>query len=308
MKKKRKLSLRKILILVVMLGIVSVGTTTLAKYVIEEFHGYYLNSKHFYFTSNRLKKNNALYEVNNWSGVGSFEIPFILSSEKNSLVFSDYDIPYTATYDCPTGVACSFDKPTGTIYKNSETHSDKVILTVTPSRVYTEGQELEIGITAKSTAPYEEEIYATFKYIVGKTGITYQIEDEANRPYLLLKITNAITYCTLLVDYGEWRAGNPLDNSIYRQMDPADQANCVGEQINLSFSPNVVVLDTTSSIANTATTSSITLNGVSYINTMGFYIEPVSTMAIKFYKINAANNYSYNGGNETPVITVTYST
>ena len=307
MKKKRKLSLRKILILVVALGIISVGTTTLAKYVIEEYHSYYLNSKHFYFTSNRLKKNNPVYEVNNWSGVGSFDIPFDLSSMKNSLVYTDYDIPFTVSYDCPTGVSCNFDNSSRTIYKNSTNHSTRVILNVNPSRTYTEGQRLEIGITAKSTSPYEEEIYATFIYIVGKSGITYEIEDEANRPYLVLKITNAITYCTLIADYGNIRAGNPVDNSIYRQMTDAEKANCLGEQINLSFDPSVVVLDTTSDIVKTATMINTTLNGVSYVNALGFYIEPVSTMAIKFYKNTAANNYTYTGGVNTPVITVTYS-
>ena len=306
--KKKIISIRKILILLILFVIGSFGSVTLSKYVIEEFHSYYLNSKHFYFTSNRLKKNNAIYEVNNWSGVGSFEIPFTLLSVKNSLVYSNYDIPYKVTYDCPTGVACSFDKPTGTIFKNSPEHSDKVILTVSPSRVYTEGQRLQIGITAESTAPYKETIYATFIYIVGKSGITYEIEDEPNRPYLLLKITNAISYCTLTADYGDYHSGQALDNSIYRQMSDADKANCIGEQINLSFDPNVIVLDTTGNIVKHATLSNTTISGVSYVNALSFYIEPVSTMAIKFYKHNTANNYTYTGGANTPVITVTYAT
>lgn len=307
MKKLGKLTFRKILILLVILGAVSITTTTVAKYVIEEFHGYYLNSKHFYFTSNRLKKNNPIYLVNNWSGVGSFDISFDLIAMKNSLVYSDYDIPYTVSYDCPTGVTCVYDKPTGVIDKDSTNHSDTITLSVTPSASYNEGDHLVIGVSAQSVSPYVETIYATFEYVVGKKGVTYEIEDEPNRPYLVLKITNAVTYCTLIADYGEWHAGKELDNSIYRQMDPQDKPKCVGEQINLSFNPNDIVLDTTGNIVKTATLGNTTLNGISYVSSLGFYIEPVSTMAIKFYKNNPAANYTYPSAN-TPIITVTHTT
>ena len=92
-----KKSLKKILIIAVLALVLSLGSFTLAKYVIEEFHSYYLNAKNFYFTSNRLKKSNPIYLINNWSGVGSFDISFDLTSVKNSYVHSNYDIPYTVT-------------------------------------------------------------------------------------------------------------------------------------------------------------------------------------------------------------------
>ena len=302
MKKLGKLTFRKVLVLIIVLGVISITTATVAKYVVEEFHGYYLNSKHFYFTSNRLKTNNPVYLVNNWSGVGEFDISFDLIAMKNSLVYTDYDIPYEVDYDCPTGVGCVFDKPTGVISKNDANHSDTVTLTVTPSATYNEGDHLIVGITAWSTSPYIETIYATFEYVVGKKGVTYEIEDEANRPYLMLKITNAITYCTLIADYGEWHAGKELDNSIYRQMDPADKPKCVGEQINLSFDPHDIILDTTGDIVKTATLGNTTISGIDYVSSLGFYIEPVSTMAIKFYKTDPSINY-----HGTQVITVTHT-
>ena len=89
----KKLPTKKVLLMAVLITIVSVGVSTLAKFVIEEFHGYYLNAKDFYFTSNRLKKNQPTYLINNWSGVGSFSISFNILSEKNQYVYSPYDIP-----------------------------------------------------------------------------------------------------------------------------------------------------------------------------------------------------------------------
>ena len=72
------------------------------------------------------------------------------------------------------------DKNSGIIYNTSENHSDSVILTVNPQRAYTENESITIYIEAESTSPYNKTISANFQYIVGKSGITYEIEDEAN--------------------------------------------------------------------------------------------------------------------------------
>lgn len=295
------------MLLVPLLAIVSLGTYTLAKYVTLEFHSYYLQAKNFYFTSNRLKKTTATYMVNNWSGVGSFDISFDLSSEKNSYVYSDYDIPYTIRVVCPNDVICSLDKSSGTVFYQSETHSDTVTLSVTPTRNYSENERLTIYLEATSTAPYTETISANYVYVVGKQGITYQIDDEPNRPYLLLKITNAINYCKVITAFGDYPVDYLLDNSIYRTLSSDDKAKCQGEQITLGFNPNVVVLDTTSNIVNTATLGTTLINGTSYVNSLNFYIEPVSTMAIKFYKAIPANNYTYPVVNGSSIITVTFA-
>lgn len=278
----------------------------MAKYVIEEFHGYYLNAKHFYFTSNRLKRNDATYQVNNWSGVGAFDISFNLLSVKNDLIYSNYDIPYTVTTDCPTGVSCIPDKPTGTVYKDSLNHSDTVTVRVTPSRTYAENEKLVVKITAKSTSPYEEEIKATFEYIVGKQGITYAIEDEANRPYMVFKITSAINYCTVTEDFGDYHTNQQLDSSIYRQLSATDKAKCVGAPVILTFDPNTILLDTTSDIIHTATIANTTINGVSYVNRLDFNIPPLSTVAIKYYKTTTSNDYTYPRSGVVSVVTVTY--
>lgn len=307
MKKKKVLSFKKILLLIIFGLILSLGSFTLAKYVIQEFHSYYLNAKHFYFTSNRLKKNNPTYLVNNWSGVGSFNISFDLLSLKNSLVYTDYDIPYEVTFNCPSGVTCSVDKPTGVIYGASNTHSDTVTVSVNPSRNYAEGERLQIQVQASSTAPYIETIRANFEYVVGKQGITYEIEDEANRPYMMFKITSAINYCTVKEAFDEYAVGDYIESNIYRQLSETNKKKCVGEEIILQFDPNNILLDTTSNIANTATIGNTTINNVDYVSRLEFYIEPVSTTAIKFYKVNTGANYTYPNQQNNCIINVTYN-
>ena len=295
---------KKMIVIIIVIVFLTISGSSLAKYIIEEFHGYYLNAKNFYFTSNRLKKNNPTYLVNNWSGVGSFDISFDLMSIKNSLVYTDYDIPYAVSVECPNDVGCSIDKPTGTIYKESVTHSDTITITVNPTRSYVEGERLTIKIFAESTAPYIERLKAEFTYVVGKKGITYEIEDEANRPYMVLKITNAISYCTVVTAFGEYQVGSQIDSSVYRQLNSSDKGKCLGEEITLNFNPNVIILDTTSDIVNHATVGNTTIGGVDYVNMLKFHIEPLSTMAIKYYKINTVNDYTYPITNNNSIVTV----
>ena len=304
MAKKKELSVRRVLLIIILILLISIGSATLAKYVTEEFHSYYLNARHFYFTSNRLKKDNPTYVINNWSGVGTFYISFNLSSMKNSLVYTTYDIPYTVTVDCPTGVSCTADKPTGTVYHESEGHSDTVTITVTPSGSYDEGDDLAVEITASSVSPYVETIKATFDYVVGKRGITYTVEDEPGRPYMVFKITSAIGYCTVIEAFGDYDVDDPIESSVYRQLSDTDKAKCVGEPVVLTYTPNLILLDTTSNIVNTATIGNTTINGVSYVNRLEFDIEPLSTVAIKFYKVTTSSDYTYPRGDNSCIVTV----
>ena len=283
------------------------GIFTFAKFISVKFHNYFLDSKHFYFTSNRLTDGNALYRVNNWSGVGSFTISFDLLSEKNSYIYTDYDIPYSASVSCPNDVICQIDKTTGTIYSSASSHSDTVTVSVSPQRAYGENEMLTVHIVATSASPYVKSITADFQYVVGKQGVTYEIEDVSNQPYMILKVTNAISFCTVVTAFGDYSVGDTIDNNIYRALNNSDKPNCVSQVIALSFSPSVLLLDTTSNIIDESTYTNTTINGVSYINSLTFNIAPVSTVAIKFYKVNPSLNYTYPIVNNTSVVGVTIS-
>ncbi len=294
----------RLLIVIVVFMLFTGIFTTLAKYIIEEFHSYYLNANHFYFTSNRLTKANATYLINNWSGVGNFDISFDLLSEKNSLVYSDFDIPYTVTVTCPVDVTCTSDKPTGTIYQSSQTHSDSVVVSVSPQRAYGENEILTVHIVASSTSPYVETITADFQYKVGKSGVSYEIVDSANSVYLMFNVTNAITYCLVNTAFGDYAVGDPIDNAVFRTLSQTDRDKCVGKKIDISFNPNVIVLDTTDNILKTATYTNTTINGIDYISTLSYKIDPVSTLGIKFYKADVSQNYTYPIVNNSSIISV----
>jgi len=303
-KKKQKLHL-KIIIMIMLIPILSVGVFTFSKYIIEEFHSYFLNSQHFYFTSNRLKEDNPTYQVNNWSGVGSFTIKFNLLSSKNSYVYSDFDIPYTVTVTKPNDVQISIDKPTGIIRKNSAEHSDTVEITVYPSRSYIENETLTISVKAKSTSPYEKEISADFVYVVGKQGVTFAIEDVVNQPYLFYKVTNAISYCKVVQAFDIYTLNYEMDNSIFMTLNETDKPKCVGRYISIDFDPTKILLDTTTDLLDRATYTNTTINGEQYINHLEFIINPLSTVAIKFYKVRTDLNYTYPGPNSTSVVATT---
>ena len=292
----------RIPILLVLALSISYGVYTFSKYIIEEFHSYYSNSKHFYFTSNILTKNNDLYQVNNWLGMGSFTISYDLFSKQNDLVFTDYDIPYETSFVCPSDVICSIDKPTGTIYEAS--HSDTVTLSVSPTRVYEEGETMVIELRAKSTSPYVSELKARFEYIVGKQGVTYEIEDRANQAYMLLKVTNAISYCTVTEAFSTYQVGDIIERSVFNTLTAEQKKKCLSQKISLNFDPHLLLLDTTGSIMNEANYQITTVDNYEYINHLEFYIDPMSTTAIKFYKQIPANNYTYPITNSSSIVSV----
>ena len=295
--------LRKPIVLIFIIPLFIWGGTSLAKYVIEEFHSYYTNSKHFYFSSNLLTSDNQLYEINNWMGVGSFDISFDLLSSVNDFVFSDYDIPYTITVTCPPADAiCTVDKPSGNVYQAS--HQDTITVTVNPQRQFSENQTLNIYIKAQSVSPYVEELDATFRYIVGKQGVTYEIEDEVRQAYMLLKVTNAMNYCTVVEAFDTYTVGQTIEASEYMSLSETNKKKCIGQNITLDFNPNQILLDTTSDLIDNATYTTTLINGVNYINHLEFPIGPLTTVAVKYYKENTANNYKYPNGNNSSIVTV----
>jgi len=123
----------------------------------------------------------------------------------------------------------------------------------------------------------------------------------------MLKVTNAISYCTVINAFGTYQLNDTIDNSIYRTLSDSEKDNCVSQVISINFDPSVILLDTTSSIIDESTYGNTTINGVSYINNLSFNISPTSTIAIKFYKINPTLDYTYPIVNNTSIVGVTVS-
>ena len=281
----------KILIMILLILLLGIETFTFAKYVVEKVSDYFVSSKNFYFTSNILTRDNPRYEVNNWSGIGGFQISFDLSSKSNDYVYTDYDISYKTEVRCPVDVECSVDKPTGVVYES--THRDTVTVSVSPTRLYTEGEKIRIVISARSTEPYQKNISATFDYIVGKLGTTYEVNDIKNRTYLLLNVTNAVNYCTVINAFDGHNVGDTIDVANYIKLSSTNKDKCVSRKVTVTFDPNVILLDTVDEVLNKATYSSTSIEGVDYINKLEYYIGPTSTIDVKFYKKDASKKYTY---------------
>ena len=283
--------LTKLLIIILLVILVGLESATFAKYVIEKVSDYFVTSKNFYFNSNILKEDNPHYKINNWSGLGEFTISFDLTSKNNNYVYTDYDISYETSVKCPDDVICSIDKPNGTIY--ATTHIDNVVVTVVPTRLYTEGEKIDIELAATSKEPYTKKISAVFEYIVGKSGATFEINDTRNRPYLLLNVTNAINNCTIIEAFDTYKKGDILDSSKYLSLSAQNKEKCASQKITVEFDPNTILLDTVGEIINKSNYSTTEINGIKYINKLEYYIGPASTIDVKFYKNDATIKYAY---------------
>ena len=60
---------------------------------------FYLNSKEFYFNSNKLSANVATFESDNWSGKSAYEVEINMNSKKNLEEYSTVDVSYDITYE-----------------------------------------------------------------------------------------------------------------------------------------------------------------------------------------------------------------
>lgn len=296
---KDKPKVRIAVIIVCIIAMVPIAIT-FARFVTERIRDNYLESKNFFFNSNRLKSDNPTYHINNWSGVGDFTIEIEMNSLKNSLLKSDFDVAYTTSYICPADVLCSISKNNSVIYKASST--DTFSLTITPTREFADGESITIKISATSSSPYVSTLSADFQITVGKRGISYEIDDETNRPYLLVSVTNALSYYTVNQAFDSYSVGDKIDNVVYRNLSDADKSKCSSATITLDFDPREVVLDTTSTILNGAQIQDEVIDGVSYINEITFNMNAMSSQEIRFYKLDYTKNYTYPIVNPTSII------
>ena len=64
---------RKILFIILGLSIITIGITY-GRYIYNDIKDYYLASKSFYFNSDKLTTERAIYQIDNWSGVDSYQL------------------------------------------------------------------------------------------------------------------------------------------------------------------------------------------------------------------------------------------
>ncbi len=301
----KKIAKNKLLLFIVLLVFTTL-LSTLGRFVYDETKKNYFLTQDFYFNSDKLKEVQANYVINNYNGVDTYDIVINVDSIKNNLVKSTDDIAYDITYNCTSNADCDSSKSSGVIY--STTGTDYFTITATPNTALVGGQYIEIEIFAESNNPYEKELSAKFKLVVGNYGLSYEIYDEANSPYLELKVTNTLDYYKVLVAFGSYSIGDKLDLETYLMLTSSEKENCASAIVNLSFPPIDILYDNVSDISDSITNISTTvIGGNNYVNALSFKIDAISSMIVRFYKIDATEDYTYPFVNPSPIVNVTYT-
>ena len=279
---------------------------TYGRYIYNEIKDYYLSTKSFYFNSDKLTTNRAIYQVENWSGVDNYQISINLNSFKNNLEVCDSDITYEVRYNCSNNVNCSLSKTSGTIF--TTTNTDNIVALLSPIGNLDEGDSAFIEVIAESTSPYNKTISARFILNVATIGLSYEIDDEVNRPYLNFNITNTLDYYTVVTPFGSYIADDKIDINTYLALPSADKAKCKSALITLTFNPNIAVLDMTSNAYLDAVNYTTTvIDGHDYINSVTFNVDAISSYVVQFYKVDANQDYSYPFTNPSSIINFSYT-
>lgn len=300
-----------------------------ARYIYNGLKDYYYESRSFYFNCDKLSANNAVFQLDNWDGVNTFPVTYNLDSIKNELVAAPDDIEYVVdSYKCSSNyyivneafnsysvgdritesvyngltdankekcnatATCTISKENGVI--RNTTHSDNFTINITPNTTLSQGDSVTLTVSVKSTSPYTKTLTGVVRLNVGIPGISYEIADKGGQPYLDFKITNTLDYYHTLTAFGDYGAGDTVEVDAYNDLSQENKDKCTSALIKISFNPNIILVDVTSEFYDNAysyTTQEI--NGKAYVNSVTFGVDRVTSTSIRFYKVNALNNYTY---------------
>ena len=274
-KKHRALAVSLVIIAV---AVGSFLVVNYGRYVKDIIQVYYLRTKNFYFSSDKLTIHGKTYEINPWSGTVDYHIDINMSSLLNSLKGTNDDILYDVTCTSDARTECYFGSPTVSTLQDRvlshTTHADNFVATVkikSGVQVH-DGDIVSVTITANAKDPYEEELKATFKLVIGNYGVNYKIEDVSGRLYMDALVSNTLPTDTIRVK---------LDIT----------------------NTNKYSFDMTNNVLNapgTVTTEDSNHNIVS----VTFNVDPKSSMMIRYFKNDPAENNTYDSTG-IPVITFT---
>lgn len=301
-KKSTKMKKNKIIFLMIMLVIFIFITTVFGRYITSSIHDFFLRSKEFYFYSDKLKEEGANYQVENWSGVDSYEIVINMNSRSNNLNVTSYDIDYDISYEYSDNIKCDISKTRGTIY--ASTNSDSFNIMLTPNTKLDTGDTVWVEITATSKGPYKKTLIGKFTLVVGKENLSYTIDDIANRQYLELKITNTLSYYTVEQSFDSHKVGDRLTIDEYLSLSEENKRKCYSARVNINFNPENVLIDITNGTYKDGTNVQTTkIDGYTYVDSFSLSIDAITSVNIRFYKTDVTKDYTYNGLG-SPVITV----
>ena len=274
------------------------------RYLTSNVSNFFVRSKEFYFFSDKLSEDTSVYQVDNWSGVDDYTITINMNSRLNNIESATYDIGYDISYTCSDNAICQLSKTQGII--NADTNSDFFNLTITPNTQLKDGDKVVVDVVVNSTAPYKKTLKGKFTFVVGKEELTYQITDQSQDPYMLLSLTNTLTYYTIKEAFDSFHVGDRIDIDTYLSLSEDKKAKCYSAEVKISFDPRDVLFDVTNSVYSDATNITTTnIDGKTYINGFTIKIDAISSREIRFYKVDVNQDYTYPNNNQNPsIITV----
>lgn len=303
---------KQLFILLILLMFVISFVVVLARYVTSNVSDFFLRSKEFYFYSDKLEENMAVYQIDNWSGVDEYPVDINMNSRLNNEKATTYDINYSIEYDCITDNAiCQLSKNSGTIYSHNCTdNTDSFSLSITPNTQLNTGDRVTVEITVQSQSPYVKTLKGRFTLVVGREDITYEITDSANSPYMDLRITNTLSFYTVRQQFtvGDktYTVDKTIDSDTYLSLSPENRAKCASAIITIAFNPNQVIIDMTDETYQNATNLQTTIvGGKTYISGFTFSVDAISSKSLRFYKADASQNYTYPNGTNPLILTIT---
>lgn len=305
MKKILKNKKTKIITLVIICMLIPVGIT-FGRYIYNEVHNFYLASKNFYFNSDKLDVNMVYHQLDNWSGAESYVVTFNMNSYKNNKVYASSDIEYNIVYNCSNNIDCTSTKDSSIIYASK--HTDSFSITITPNTTLHEGDVVSLEVFANAINPYTKTLRGKFNFKVGKMGLTYEIEDVANRAYLEVNITNTLDFYVVKEAFDNYNIDDRLDINTYLSLTDTNKDKCSSAIITLEFDPNKIVLDmTTPAYLKSFDIEEITINNYKYIKKLSFKMDALSSENVRFYKKDTTEDYTYPITNTTPIVSFNYS-
>ncbi len=292
-----------IIIITILLFAISF-VTVFGRYVTNSINDFFMRSKEFYFYSDKLSEEKTIFQIENWSGVDDYTITVNMNSRKNNLEVATYDIGYNITYTCSDNVICQLSKDKGIIAK--ETNTDFFNLTITPNTQLDTGDKVVVEIEATTNSNYAKTIKGRFTLIVGQEKLTYHITDSPNNPYAELRITNTLSYYVVAQNFSNFTTGQKIDFDTYLSLSEADKAKCYSSIVTITFDPSEILIDNTSESYQKATNvTTKTINGKSYINSITLSIDAISSVDLRFYKVDTSKDYTYPNLNNYSVVSVT---
>ena len=228
-----------------------------------------------------------------------------LNNRKNDKIYTNFDIEYEVTVNCPGTVTCHLNKTSGVIHP--DTNEDTYQITVSPIASFHEGDDIRVTTTATSKSPYRKSMSATYIIQVETSKFSYEIKDKENDKYLKIIFTNSVPFYKVSEAFSTYQVGDLISLDAYKNLGD-NQSKCYSAIVTVEFDPNTLLVDMTNNNYLNRLDSPYqeqTINGYQWVSKFAFKVDASSSNEIIFYKNNPSMDYTYPKNNNSSIINVT---